>query len=98
MRGVPLNTLASRVPPPAQRARFMSAQNAVQHIASAAGALAASALLSADSSGKLYGMTQVTLAALAVSLFVPLLAGVVERGVRERESRVPPRVPSAPTP
>jgi predicted MFS family arabinose efflux permease len=99
MRGVPLNTLASRVPPPSQRARFMSAQNAVQHIASSGGALGASALLEADPSGKLYGMERVTAAAILISLFVPLLAAVVERGVREREREraavpPPPTVPS----
>jgi predicted MFS family arabinose efflux permease len=85
MRGVPLNTLASRVPPPSQRARFMSAQNAVQHIASAAGAFGASSLLVANENGKLGGMERVALAALLVSLLVPLVASFIERGVRTRE-------------
>ncbi|HEY3495877.1 MAG TPA: MFS transporter [Polyangiaceae bacterium] len=85
LRGVPLNTLASRVPAPSQRARFMSAQNAVQHIASAVGALGASALLTADATGRLYGMERVTLLAIGISLFVPPLASFIERGVREKE-------------
>ena len=86
MRGVPLNTLASRVPPAPQRARFMSAQNAVQHIASATGALGASVLLGSDATGRLYGMERVTLLAIGVSLFVPPMASYIERGVREREA------------
>jgi predicted MFS family arabinose efflux permease len=95
LRAVPLNALASRVPPPAQRARFMSAQNSVQHVASAVGALGASALLSADTSGKLFGMERVTALAIGLSLFVPLLASFVERGVRERELSA--RASSVPT-
>jgi predicted MFS family arabinose efflux permease len=91
MRGVPMNTLATRVPPPWQRARFMSAQNAVQHLSSAAGAFLASTLLTADESGRLHGMTTVGIAAIAISLFAPLLSGIVERGVRKREAEgVPP--------
>jgi predicted MFS family arabinose efflux permease len=90
MRGVPINTLATRVPPAAQRARFMSAQNAVQHLSSAAGAFAASTLLTADDSGRLHGMTEVTVGATAISLVVPVLSGIVERGVKKREAGVVP--------
>jgi predicted MFS family arabinose efflux permease len=90
MRGVPMNTLATRVPPPSQRARFMSAQNAVQHLSSAAGAFLASTLLTADPSGRLHGMTSVGIAAIAISLLVPLLSGIVERGVRKREGEAVP--------
>jgi predicted MFS family arabinose efflux permease len=85
LRGVPLNTLASRVPGPDVRARFMSAQNAVQHIASALGAFGASVILSADDTGRLYGMAEVALFALALSLLVPFISAYIERGVRDRE-------------
>ncbi len=37
-RNVSYNTLTSKVPEPAERARFMSFQSAVQHLASALGA------------------------------------------------------------
>jgi predicted MFS family arabinose efflux permease len=99
LRGVPLNTLASRVPGPDVRARFMSAQNAVQHIASAFGALGASVILTADDSGRLYGMQEVTLFALAISLLVPFISAYIERGVRERErvAAVPPGPPAPPS-
>jgi predicted MFS family arabinose efflux permease len=85
VRGVPLNTLASRVPPPGERARFMSALNAVQHLSSAAGAMGASLMLTAEPSGRLSGMAGVSLAAIAVSLVVPFVSGFVERGVLRRE-------------
>jgi len=85
VRGVPINTLASRVPAPDQRARFMSALNATQHLSSSAGALAASLLLDADATGRLLGMPTVALAAIAISLAVPVITWFIERGVLARE-------------
>src|SRR5262249_2062850 len=52
VRMVPMQALASRVPRVEQRARFMSAQSAVQHAASALGAMLASLLLVAAPDGK----------------------------------------------
>ena len=88
VRGVPMNTLASRVPAPAERARFMSAVNAVQHLASAAGALIASLMLDADASGRLYGMQSVAVFSLAISLVVPVVSAFVERRILAREPSV----------
>ena len=86
LRGVPLQTLATRVPRPAERARFMSAQSAAQHFAAAAGAFAASIALRDGADGSLEGMEHVAVAAVALALFVPLVSSFVERGVRLRES------------
>ena len=55
LRGVPLNTLASRVPAPAERARFMSIQSAVQHLASSVGASLAAPFLHQLPGGQLQG-------------------------------------------
>jgi predicted MFS family arabinose efflux permease len=85
VRGVPINTLASRVPPPAERARFMSALNAVQHLSSAAGATGASLMLTAEPSGRLNGMATVSIVAIGLSLLVPIVSGLIERGVLARE-------------
>lgn len=85
VRNVPLQALASRVPRPEQRARFMSAQSATQHMASALGAVAASFFLVAEPSGRLVHMERVAAGAAALSLLVPLVAFGVERGVRRRE-------------
>lgn len=85
VRMVPMQALASRVPRPEQRARFMSAQSAIQHAASAAGAMLASLVLVAEPSGKLQGMASVAWAALIVACLVPLGAGLLERRVRARE-------------
>jgi len=86
LRAVPMQSLATRVPPSAQRARFMSAQNAVQHLSSAAGAFGASLGLTTEAGGRLSGMERVALVAIGISMFVPLLAGVIERGVKAREA------------
>jgi predicted MFS family arabinose efflux permease len=85
LRGVPLQALASRVPRPQQRARFMSAQSATQHLASAVGAIVASALLSADASGRLLGMEHVALGSLVLAMAVPFVSFLVETRVRARE-------------
>lgn len=86
VRMVPMQALASRVPQPQQRARFMSAQSAIQHAASAAGAMLASLVLVAEPNGKLQGMAQVAWAALIVACLVPIGARILERRVRTREA------------
>jgi predicted MFS family arabinose efflux permease len=85
VRMVPMQALASRVPRPEQRARFMSAQSAVQHAASATGSILASTILIALPDGKLEGMPQVAWAALFVACLVPVGAGLLEKRVRARE-------------
>lgn len=86
VRGVPINTLASRVPAPTERARFMSALNATQHLSSSAGALLASLVLDDDASGRLFGMGTVALAAIAVSLAVPFITWFIERRILARDA------------
>ncbi len=88
VRNVPLQTLASRVPRQEQRARFMSAQSATQHMASATGASVSSLFLTAAPDGKLIDMDRIALAAAAVALVVPWVARSVERHVRARELSV----------
>lgn len=90
VRGVPMNTLVSRVPRPEQRARFMSANSAVQHLASSIGAMSSAVLLRADSDGRLIGMQWVAMTAIVIALIVPILAWRVEQGVKAREATLLP--------
>lgn len=90
VRMVPMQALASRVPRLEQRARFMSAQSAVQHAASALGAVLASWVLTAQPDGHLLGMDRVAWGALAVAALVPVGAFVLERRVLAREARSAP--------
>jgi predicted MFS family arabinose efflux permease len=85
-RMVPMQALASRVPRPEQRARFMSAQSAVQHASSAVGAMLASFVLIALPDGRLVHMEAVAIAALVLALAVPVTVLLLERRVRLREA------------
>jgi predicted MFS family arabinose efflux permease len=81
LRGVPHNTLTSRVPSPRERARFMSIQSAVQHFASAFGAFLSANLLREMPNGSLDGMPRVTMLSIALAATFPLLAWAVESRV-----------------
>lgn len=95
-RMVGLNTLATRVPLPPERARFMSAQSAVQHLAASAGAMLAAAILAERDDHALIGMDRVAALALAVSILVPVLVAAIQASLRRRdavaESRPAPSV------
>ena len=81
LRNVAHGTVASRVPTPAERAGFQSIQSAVQHAASAAGALLAAAVLSTDEAGRLQHMPWVGVFSLGMTLLLPLLVARVQRGL-----------------
>lgn len=85
-RMVPYNALTTRVPRPADRAGFLSAQSAMQHIAASLGAFVSSLFLLEDEAHRLLGMDAVALIAVVMSMSAPLLLVKLERGVRLRES------------
>lgn len=81
LRGVPHNTLTSRVPSPRERARFMSIQSAVQHFASATGAFLSARMLRELPGGALDGMPSAAIVAMALAATFPLLTWAVESRV-----------------
>jgi predicted MFS family arabinose efflux permease len=83
-RNVAYNTLATKVPQPAERARFMSFQSAVQHLASAVGASVSARVLFVQPDGRLGNVPTLGRMAIGVALLLPVLLLVVERGVRRR--------------
>jgi predicted MFS family arabinose efflux permease len=87
-RNVSLSTLATRVPDPDERARFLSVQSAVQHFASALGAMLSARLLSEDAAGRLVGVPRVAAFTMVMALALPLLLRQVEARVLSRERRV----------
>lgn len=89
-RNVAYSTLASRVPHPSWRARFMSFQSAVQHFASAAGASLSAWILTETPDHKLEHVATVAGISIALSFCLPPLLFVVERKVRARESHPAP--------
>jgi predicted MFS family arabinose efflux permease len=92
IRMVPNASLATRVPKARQRARFMSAQSAIQHTGSALGAIVGAVILASEPDGTLSGMPWVAGLAALVASVVPFIASRVERGVQTQE-----RVESPPT-
>ena len=89
VRNVALNTLSSRVPFPHERARFMSLQSAMQHLAAAFGASLGSALLVERADGQLGGMPLVASIAIVFGLCLPLLLIRVERLLAMRRPSLP---------
>jgi predicted MFS family arabinose efflux permease len=86
VRVVSLNTLASRVPAPQERARFMSAQSAVQHIATSIGAIASTWVLVERPDRSLGGIPRLGAASLVLAGVMPLLLAAVARRLRVRDS------------
>lgn len=94
-RNVAYNTLTSRVPENPVRARFMSLQSAVQHIAAAAGAFLGAQLLTDLPDGTLGGMPVLAGVSIALTVAVPPMMWVVEGRVRSREQARALAVPPA---
>jgi len=81
LRMVAYNTLVSKVPRAAERARFMSIQSSIQHLASALGAFAGAHMLTELPSKALLGMSRVAWMSIGLMALVPLLLWIVERRV-----------------
>jgi predicted MFS family arabinose efflux permease len=87
LRNVSLGALSSRVPAAHERARFMSIQSAVQHIASALGAIVSAQLLHERADRGIDGMPKVASLSIGLSLALPVLLQHIERQLQAREAR-----------
>jgi predicted MFS family arabinose efflux permease len=97
LRNVSYNTLTSRVPEQAVRARFMSLQSAIAHLASAlASAVIGPALLTNLPDGKLGGVASVAWVSICLAMAVPPMLFIVERHVRQRAAAKAAAGPQAP--
>jgi predicted MFS family arabinose efflux permease len=95
-RIIPMQTLGSRVPHPDERARFMSANSAVQHMAAAIGAIAGAQFLTETPGHALVGMNVVGWVSVLLAAPLPLLLWAVERRLRPLAAAPPPLSPSGP--
>lgn len=82
VRNVAYSTLTTRVPAPDERARFMSLQSAVQHLAAASGASISARILETTADHQLVGMATVAWVSVAFAMVLPLLVRNVERQVQ----------------
>jgi len=94
-RNVALSSLATRVPRAEERARFLSVQSAVQHLASSLGAILSSRLLSEGPGGRLLGIERVAAFTMTLALALPVLLWLVEGRV-VRSERAPALAPAIP--
>jgi predicted MFS family arabinose efflux permease len=85
-RMVPMQALLSRVPDLRERARFMSLQSAVQHMASAIGAVLSSQLLAVDAHGALLGIERVAYFSIALTLLLPVFLYQVQQRIAPARS------------
>lgn len=81
-RNVSFNALATKVPDPAERARFQSIQSAVNHVATSLGAMLSSHLLHDRPDGHVDGMHTVALVFIGFHVAFPLVVWLTEREVR----------------
>jgi predicted MFS family arabinose efflux permease len=87
LRNVSTSTLSSRVPAPAERARFMSTQSAVQHLASALGAVLSTQLLTEEPDGTLGGVRTLAFFSISVALALPVFLLLVDGALVRRDGR-----------
>lgn len=83
-RNISYQTLISKVPAPDERARFMSLQSAIQHFASAGGAMLSAWILSETPDHALVGMSTVGWIAIGMALIVPVMMYQVAQRVEQR--------------
>jgi predicted MFS family arabinose efflux permease len=83
-RNVAYNTLTSKVPLPAERARFSSIQSAVQHFAAAAAAFLSSTMVAELPNKTLAGIPDVATLSIALGLLLVPFLFVVEGRVLRR--------------
>ncbi len=81
IRNVAGNALTSRIPKPDERARFMSLQSAVQHLACASGAFISSAILDQGPSLALVHMDVVSLCSIALISTMPFMMWCLSKAV-----------------
>jgi predicted MFS family arabinose efflux permease len=84
-RNVPYNVLMSLVPGPAERARFMSLQSSVQHLAASLGAFASSKIVS-ESGGKVVHMDRVAAFSIALTLTLVPLFLAMQAAINQRKT------------
>lgn len=93
-RNVALSSVSSRVPLPEERARFLSAQSALQHTSMALGAVVASVLLTELPDHHLVGIERAATVSIVCTLMLPVLIGLVERRLKDRAAAAPAGEPA----
>ncbi len=86
IRNVPFNTLATQVPRPFERARFMSMQSAVQHLSAAFGAFLSSEILGETADHVLVGIPTLGWISIALAATMPFTLFYIQKVVKKSSS------------
>lgn len=92
MRNICVNTLATRIPPPQQRAGFMALVSSVTHFSAAGGGFISSMILQESADGMLIGIPFLATIGALLTVSVPVFMWWVEYHLRLREN-APPQLP-----
>jgi predicted MFS family arabinose efflux permease len=84
VRNIAATTQLSQVPLDCERARYQSLQSAAQHIASAAGAVVGSLLLSEQLDHRLTGISRLALLSMLFAALNPLILVLIKRQLKRR--------------
>jgi predicted MFS family arabinose efflux permease len=98
IRSVAMQNVSSRVPASHERARFMSTQSAVQHLASAAGAALSTRVLTVMPDGRLGGMPALAGLSGACAVCLPFLLAGASAFVRRDAAVSRPPAPAGAEP
>lgn len=82
---VAVNTQLSWVPPPEQRAAFMSLKTAVQHAATAMGGIVSTWILSQDEHGALQNIAALSVLAAVLAVLQPVFMARLQRQMGEKQ-------------
>ena len=93
-RNVALQTMATKVPPPALRAGFLAANSTVTYLSMALGALLSTQFMYTRADGTLGGIEAVAVFAMSLSAIGPIFAYFVEHRLA-RAARLAPILPPA---
>lgn len=85
VRGVPARTLDTKIPAPPERAGFMSAQSAVQHLSLAAVTGLSSLVLHENPDHSLVGLPIMGVVSVAFALVLPACVTLAEAALRRRD-------------
>ena len=84
MRNVSSNTLATKIPPPNERAGFMSLFSCFQGMGMATGAFTSTRVLTENADKSLQGMPELALISIVLSVIIPFLMRKVEQKVKKK--------------
>jgi predicted MFS family arabinose efflux permease len=85
MRNISSTTLATKIPPPSERAGFMSLMSCVQSIGMSLGAFTSTRMLSENANHSLSGMSHLAVICACFSLLVPTLMWQVEHRLKRQQ-------------